>query len=146
MDLVTENHQGRPYRLRASKQAGQLLRETAEPFLRRCAEGALKAAGAEPRDLDFVVVPTPNAWYPEFASRVLGVDPAKTINMHAAYANTGPVLMPSNLFHAAHEKKIKRGDLVLLYAVGSVSSAGALVVRWGDPKLGPPPEPGIPED
>ncbi len=143
--MVHENNQGRPLRLRAKPTAGKILRDTAEPFMRRCCEGAMRDAGVSAADLDFAAVATPTAWYSGFAARVLGIPESKTINTHPSYANIGPVLMPANLFHAAHQQLIKPGNLVLLYSVGSVSSAGALLVRWGDVKLGPAPEPGQPE-
>lgn len=143
--MENEPNDGRPVRLRAHKAAGRLLRETGEGYLRCCAEGAMKAAGVTVDEIDFFAIATPNAWYPAFAARVLGFPMSKTINMHEAYSNIGPVLMPSNLFHAALEGRIKKGDLVLLYTVGSISSSGAMVVRWGDVKLGSAPEPGIPE-
>ena len=41
-----------------------------------------------------------------------------------------------NLYRAAASGRLKPGDLVLLYTIGSVSSAGALVMRWGDVALG----------
>ncbi|HEY3445346.1 MAG TPA: 3-oxoacyl-[acyl-carrier-protein] synthase III C-terminal domain-containing protein [Myxococcales bacterium] len=143
--IAPEPNDGKPFRLRTNKKGGAALRDTAEPYLRRCTDGALKAAGLTRKEIDFLVVTTPTAWYADFAARVLGFDKSQTIDLHPAYANIGPVLMPANLFHAASAGKIRRGDRVLLYAIGSVSSAGAMVVRWGDVKLGPVPEPGVPE-
>jgi 3-oxoacyl-[acyl-carrier-protein] synthase III len=133
-----------PFRLRTGN--GMIACETAEPYLRKCTDGALKKAGVELKDISFIVTATPNMWYSKFVTSALNFDPTKTINMHPAYANIGPVLMPANLFHAALEGKITKGDLVLLYSVGSLSSVGAAVVRWGDVKLGPPPEPGVAEE
>jgi 3-oxoacyl-[acyl-carrier-protein] synthase-3 len=49
--------------------------------------------------------------------------------------------MPVNLHHSAHAGRIKSGQVVVLYAIGSVSSAGAVVMRWGDVALGPEPAP-----
>jgi 3-oxoacyl-[acyl-carrier-protein] synthase-3 len=48
--------------------------------------------------------------------------------------------MPTNLFRAATGERIKRDALVLLYSIGSASSASAAIMRWGDVALGPDPE------
>ncbi len=134
------------YRMESSEAGGRALRETAAPYLVECTEGALAKAGLSGVDeVDFVVTTTPMAWYSKFCASVLGYDLRKTIDTHACYANTGPVLVPTNLHAAAAAGRLKRGDTVLLYAVGSVSSRAAAVLRWGDVKLGPSPEPITPD-
>lgn len=126
-------------RMRSDRSAGQVLRDTSAVHLRSCCHGAAAAAGVTLADIDFFVFNTPTAWFAAFAARALGIDPARTISNYHRYANIGPALMPANLFHAAHEGRLEKGDLVMLYAVGSVSSASAVVMRWGDVPLGPPP-------
>ncbi len=126
-------------RLRPQKAAAKLLRETSEPHLLECSHGALEAAGKTLDDIDFLVVNTPLAWYPDFCARALDFDRQRTINCFPLYSNIGPALLGTNLFHAAAWGKIRPGDLVLLYTVGSVSSCSAAVVRWGDVALGPEP-------
>jgi 3-oxoacyl-[acyl-carrier-protein] synthase-3 len=127
--------------MRVDRSANRLLRETAEPILIECVEGALDDAGVGVKDVRCFVFNTPTAWFAAFGADALGVDPSRTISTHHLYANTGPVLMPTNLLHAAHEGRFGVDDLVLLYSVGSVSSAAATVVRWSDCALGalPPP-------
>jgi 3-oxoacyl-[acyl-carrier-protein] synthase-3 len=48
-------------------------------------------------------------------------------------------LWPTNLHHAASHGLVRPDDLVLVSSVGSVSTAGAVVMRWGDVGLGPLP-------
>jgi 3-oxoacyl-[acyl-carrier-protein] synthase-3 len=146
-DIVAEPEQAPRMVLKATREAGKLLKVTAEPYLLNACEGALSAAGVSLSQIDFFVFNTPLAWYATFCAKVLGVPLERTINTFPLYANVGPVLMPTNLYHAAQAGRIKPGDLVLLYTVGSVSSAGAAVLRWGDVALGPspvsePPPPG----
>ncbi|MGA9525580.1 MAG: 3-oxoacyl-[acyl-carrier-protein] synthase III C-terminal domain-containing protein [Myxococcaceae bacterium] len=132
------------HRMRASQSGGKALRETAAPYLVECAEGAMaKASISSVNDVDFFITTTPMAWYSKFCASVLGYDLRKTIDTHACYANTGPVMVPTNLHAAASAGRLHRGDTVLLYAVGSVSSRSAAVLRWGDVKLGPSPDPEI---
>lgn len=123
--------------VRSDRAAGKALRDSAPRFLDVCTTGALRRAGVGLGDIDFFVFNTPTAWYARFAARALGVDPDRTLSTYPEYANTGPVLMPTNLHRAASSGRVKPGDLVLLYSIGSVSSAGAVVVRWGDVALGP---------
>jgi len=67
------------------------------------------------------------------------------VDTFTRYANCGPALMPVNLYTAAAEFPIRRGDLVMIHTVGSVSSSGTAIVRWGDVAPGPPPEPPVRE-
>lgn len=119
--------------------AGRLMRENSAQQLRTCVDAALDAAGVSLQEINFMVVNTPVAWFARFCARVLGIDPERTISMYPAYGNIGAALTTANLYHAALSGKIRAGDLVLMYAVGSVSTAGATVMRWGDVALGPPP-------
>lgn len=128
-------------RLTADPAGGRVLRDTAAQFLRECSLGACEKAGVPLSDIDFFVFNTPTAWYARFCCKVLGVDPERTVDTYPLYANTGPALTTGNLFHALYDKRIRPGDKVLVYSVGSLSSASAAVFRWGQTALGPLPEP-----
>jgi 3-oxoacyl-[acyl-carrier-protein] synthase-3 len=131
---------GSRVRLRGGDEsAGRLMRERSEPQLHTCVDGALRAANVTLDDIQFFVFNTPVAWFARFCARALGIDPERTINMYPSYGNMGPALTTANLYHAAQARRIRKGDLVLVYAVGSVSTAGATVMRWGDVALGPLP-------
>lgn len=127
--------------MKATKQAGGVLHDTAEPYLRTCCEGALAAAGKTLDDIALFVFNTPTAWYAEFGAAVLGIDVSRTVSTYPIYTNVGPALMPVNLHHAALAGRLKPDDLVLLYSVGSASTAVASVVRWGSVALGAAPPP-----
>jgi len=133
---------GPAVRMAVEPAAGRLLRDTAEEYLRRCCDEALARAGVGVADVDFFVVNTPTAWYADFCARALGFARERTIDTHPLYANLGPALLPVNLHHAAATRRIRPGDLVLLYAVGSVSTARAAVVRWAPAGIGPLPPAG----
>ena len=85
----------------------------------------------------FFVFNTPTAWFAEFAAGTLGVSPSRTVDVNPKYGNIGPALLPVGLHEAAREGRIRRGDLVLCYSVGSVSTAHAAVLRWGDVAIAP---------
>lgn len=130
-------------RMRSGPKGGRAIREAAHWAIDACCHPAAQKAGVGLRALDFYAVTTPVAWYQRFFARQVGVDFDRVMNMHPVYANNGPCLMPQNLFHAAKEQRFGKGARVLLHTVGSVSSAGAAVIRWGEVGLGPLPEPGI---
>jgi 3-oxoacyl-[acyl-carrier-protein] synthase-3 len=116
------------------------LRDTAGPNLIRCTQGVLEKAGVQLDEVKFLVVNTPVAWYHHFAARALGIDLERTLSTFEQFANIGPALTTTNLFYAAHGRRIAPGDVVLLYAFGTVSNASAMLIRWGDVALGPAPD------
>lgn len=125
--------------MRASREGGKHLREASANYLLECCHGALEAANVRLEDIAFFAFNTPTAWYAKFCARALGVSFERTIDTFPRYGNMGPVLMPVNLYEAARQGRVNKGDLVLLYSIGSVASAGAMVVRWGDVALGEAP-------
>lgn len=124
-------------RMFADKKVARAVRDSAEAYLRQCVQAALDRAGVELEDIRFFAFTTPTAWYARFCAHVLGIPLERTLTTHALYANVGPALTFTNLFHAAHRGLVARGDLVLLYVIGTTANAGAAVVRWGDVALGP---------
>ncbi|HTO52993.1 MAG TPA: 3-oxoacyl-[acyl-carrier-protein] synthase III C-terminal domain-containing protein [Myxococcota bacterium] len=130
-EVVPDPVRGARVRMDCTPETGKILYETAEPFLRECCETAVNAAGAKLSEVDFFIFNTPTAWYADFCARALGVPRERTVDTYPEYANIGPALMPVNLYRAADSGRLKAGDLVLLYTVGSVSSAGAALLRWG---------------
>jgi 3-oxoacyl-[acyl-carrier-protein] synthase III len=122
-------------RLTCSPETGRILRDTSAEYVRAACLGAARAAGVELRDIGCFVFNTPTAWFHEFAARVLDVDPSRTLTTYPRYANIGPALMPVNLHEAARLGLARPGELVCAYSIGSVSSAGAAVMRWGDVAL-----------
>jgi len=126
-------------RMRAAPEAGDVLRETALTYVRTCCARAVDAAGVTLDGIDAVVVNTPTAWFSSFVASALGIPRSKLVDGYPLHANIGPALWPANLHLAARSGRLASGSHVLLYAVGSVSSASAQVLRWSDVALGPAP-------
>ncbi|BAY78442.1 3-oxoacyl-[acyl-carrier-protein] synthase III [Nostoc linckia NIES-25] len=136
---VTKDEQNNSLVRMQMGKGGNALSETAEEFLRRCCEGAVAAAGVTFDQIDFFLFNTPTAWVGSFCTRVLGIDPERTLNLYPQYANLGPVLTVANLYHAAQLGKIQENDLVLIYGSGCSGAAAASVMRWGNVVLGSDP-------
>lgn len=141
---LTTDAQGKPrMRIRTGENASKQIRDTGVEFVRTCSEGAVAAAGVTLDQIDFFAFNTPTAWYASLCTRALGIEPERTINLYPQYANIGPVLPITNLYHAAQSGKISENDLVLVYTIGSASTAAATVMCWGDVALGPVPAPPV---
>jgi 3-oxoacyl-[acyl-carrier-protein] synthase-3 len=137
---LTLDAQGNPQvRMKLCKEANKVTRETAVGFLRTCCEGAIAAAGVTFEQIDFFVFNTATAWFASFCTRVLGIEPERTINLYPQYANIGPLLTVANLYHAAQLGKIRENDLVLIYGFGAAGAASASVMRWGNVALASAP-------
>lgn len=125
--------------IRAAETAGRTLAENQDAFVLDMTSEALARAGVGLADIRLFVVNTPTAWFHRYFAALLGVDPERTITTYPYVANTGPVLLPANLHFAAHRGRIGKGELALLFSIGSVSSTAASVIRWGDVALGDDP-------
>lgn len=129
---------GGQLRIRANRElAGPRIRDTSEHYLRTCADGALSAANRSLDDVDFLVVNTPTAWYGEFCAKTLGFGLDRVVNNYPRFANCGPALWTNNLHTGLTSGRIKPGDTILGYSVGSVSTASAIVYRVGEISCGP---------
>jgi 3-oxoacyl-[acyl-carrier-protein] synthase-3 len=124
------------HRMSASQETARVINEMGEPCMRETCSRALAKAGIRVEDLACMVSNTPTAWFADFAAKVLGIPRDRLVSTYERFANTGPALIPMNLHEAARTGKLREGDWVLLYAIGSVSTAVATVLRWSDTGLG----------
>jgi 3-oxoacyl-[acyl-carrier-protein] synthase-3 len=115
------------------------LRDVSERTVDVCCHHAASAAGVSLEEIERFVPNTPTAWFADFFARKLGVRRDRVIDTYPRFANIGPALWPTALHDAATRRAIGSDDRVMLFAVGSVASAGAMVLRWGDVALGPSP-------
>ncbi|MDI1479258.1 3-oxoacyl-ACP synthase III family protein [Polyangium sp. y55x31] len=134
-----ENVDGLGYKpiIRSGKSSGRALRDTSSRFVRDACLAAVEKAGMELDDVDVFICNTPLAWYADFFVQALGVSRDKTISTYDRYANIGPALMPVNMHTAATSGLLERGKVALVFTVGTVSTAGAAVMRWGDVAIDP---------
>ena len=90
----------------------------------------LAAAGLTASDVDWVVPHQANARILDATARKLGLPPAKVIVTVDQHANTSAASVPLALDVAVRDGRIKRGDLVVLEAMGGGFTWGAAAVRW----------------
>jgi 3-oxoacyl-[acyl-carrier-protein] synthase-3 len=111
---------------------GPMMRAMSARDLRVTAESVAEQAGFELADIDYLIINTPTAWMANLGVRALDLQPSQTNCSYAEVANVGPALTTINMWQALRDGRIKSGDLVLIHGFGTVSNAGAILVRWGD--------------
>jgi 3-oxoacyl-[acyl-carrier-protein] synthase III len=60
----------------------------------------------------------------------LGVDESKVMVNIERYGNTTAATIPLGMREAVEQKRIKKGDLVMLIAVGAGYTSGSILLRW----------------
>jgi 3-oxoacyl-[acyl-carrier-protein] synthase III len=90
----------------------------------------LDAAGLQASDVDWVVPHQANARILDATARKLGLSPDKIIITVDRHANTSAASVPLALDVAVKDGRIKRGDLLVLEAMGGGFTWGAAAVRF----------------
>jgi len=112
------------------KQEGQhvfkyAVRKFAETSLR-----LLERNGLTPGQLDLFVAHQANVRIIDAAKDRLGLPEEKVVKNIHEYGNTTAATIPLALATALDQKRLKKGDLVLLAAVGAGFTVGSVLLRW----------------
>ena len=87
-------------------------------------------AGISVAEVDWFVPHQANMRILEGVARRLGIDEAKVITTVADHANTSAASIPLALATGVADGRVKRGDLLLLEAMGGGLTWGACVLRF----------------
>ena len=90
----------------------------------------LAAAGLETAEVDWVVPHQANSRILDATARKLGLPPEKVVVTVDRHANTSAASVPLALDVAVRDGRIKRGDLLVLEAMGGGFTWGAAAVRY----------------
>jgi len=88
------------------------------------------AAGVAVADIDWFVPHQANQRILDGTGRKLGIPGEKVISTVALHGNTSAASVPLALETAVRDGRIKRGDLILLEAMGGGFTWGAALIRW----------------
>jgi 3-oxoacyl-[acyl-carrier-protein] synthase-3 len=91
---------------------------------------SLEQAGLGIGDIDWFVPHQANQRILDGTARKLGIPPEKVVCTIAEHGNTSAASVPLALATAVGDGRIKRGDLVLLEAMGGGLTWGAALLRW----------------
>ena len=93
-------------------------------------ENVLAATGYTVKDLDWFVPHQANRRIIEGAGEKLHIPPEKVVITVDRHANTSAASVPLALTEAVKDGRIKRGDLVMIEAMGGGFTWGASLIRW----------------
>ncbi len=112
------------------RMAGKEVFRHAVANLVAVAREAVAANGMILEDIDWVVPHQANIRILEGISRKLGLPPDRIIITVDHHANTSAASIPLALDEAVSDGRIKRGDLVLIEAIGGGMAWGSALIRW----------------
>jgi 3-oxoacyl-[acyl-carrier-protein] synthase III len=90
----------------------------------------LTAAGHTASEVDWVVPHQANKRILDATAKKLGLDPARVVVTVDQHANTSAASVPLALDVAVRDGRVKKGDLIVLEAMGGGFTWGAAVVRY----------------
>lgn len=112
------------------RQNGRVVFKFAVTRMTESVEVLLRRNGLAPADLAMVVPHQANQRILDATADRLGLPHDRMASVVARYGNTTAATIPLALDDALAGGRIKRGDLVVLVAVGAGFTVGAMLVRW----------------
>jgi len=93
-------------------------------------QDAFKAAGCSVADIDWFIPHQANKRIIDGSAHKLGIPPTKVVCTVDRHGNTSAASIPLAIADAVADRRIKRGDLLLLEAMGGGFTWAAALVRW----------------
>ena len=112
------------------QQDGQQVFRFAVRKMAEMCETVLRRNGLTAKDVDCLIPHQANLRIINATASRLDVDPAKVIINIDQFGNTTAGTIPLAMDSARQRGKLKKGDLVLLTAVGAGFTSGATLLRW----------------
>ncbi|MGD1209872.1 MAG: beta-ketoacyl-ACP synthase III [Candidatus Acidiferrales bacterium] len=128
--LHPASHETVEKRMHYVHQEGQQVFKYAVRRMSELACRILERNGLSSRDLALVVPHQANLRIIRAMQERLGVDDSKVMVNIDRYGNTTAATIPLGLMDAVEQKRLRKGDLVLLIAVGAGYTTGAVLMRW----------------
>ncbi len=91
---------------------------------------SVEASGLTIGDIDWFVPHQANQRILDGTARKLGIDPEKVISTVAEHGNTSAASVPLALVQAVRDGRIRRGDLIVMEAMGGGFTWAAGLLRW----------------
>jgi len=128
--LHPPSHETVDKRMHYVHQEGQQVFKYAVRRISELACQVLERNGLTSNDLALVVPHQANLRIIRAMQERLGVDDSKILVNIDRYGNTTAATIPIGLVDAVEQKRLRKGDLVLLIAVGAGYTTGAVLMRW----------------
>ncbi|MFA6384376.1 MAG: beta-ketoacyl-ACP synthase III [Candidatus Omnitrophota bacterium] len=112
------------------KMAGNEVFKIAVMSMIEAAQTAMKQAGLQSADIDWIIPHQANLRIIDAVSKRLGCVNARIYLNIEKYGNMSSASTAIAMVEAAQEDKIKKGDIVLLVAFGAGLVRGATIIKW----------------
>ncbi|MFJ2828014.1 3-oxoacyl-ACP synthase III family protein [Streptomyces sp. NPDC087263] len=109
---------------------GRAVAQYAVKVLPEVVQDALTTAGIGLDDIDRFIFHQPNVRLLEKLTAELGIDPDRVQVTATEFGNTGAASVPITLRAAQEKRPFRRGERILLAAVGGGMTAAAVVLVW----------------
>jgi len=93
-------------------------------------EAAYEATGLTSEDIDWFVPHQANRRIIDASAKKLGIPASKVVITVDMHGNTSAASIPLALYAAVRDGRIKRGEIVLLEAMGGGFTWGSVLLRW----------------
>lgn len=128
--LHPSSHETIDKRMHYVHQEGQAVFKYAVRRMSDLAYQLLERNGLSGKDLALVVPHQANLRIIRAMQERLGVEDSKILINIEHFGNTTAGTIPLGLMDALEQKRLRKGDLVLLIAVGAGYTTGAVLMRW----------------
>jgi 3-oxoacyl-[acyl-carrier-protein] synthase III len=128
--LHPSSHETVEKRMHYVHQEGQQVFKYAVRRMSELACHLLERNGFSSRDLALIVPHQANLRIVRAMQERLGIDDSKVLVNIDRFGNTTAATIPLGLMDAIDQKRLRRGDLVLLIAVGAGYTTGGVLMRW----------------
>jgi 3-oxoacyl-[acyl-carrier-protein] synthase-3 len=118
-------------RMHYVKQDGQAVFKFAVRNTEEACRRILDRNKIRPEDIDLLVSHQANRRIILSAAEKLGVPQHKVVINIERFGNTTAATIPLALNDAVADKRLNRGDLLLMVSVGAGFTVGSLLLRWG---------------
>lgn len=111
-------------------QDGQSVFKFAVRKMEEFSRAILERNGVDSKDVDLFVAHQANIRIINAAAQKLGLSDAQVVRNIHKYGNTTAATIPLALCDALDDKRLKKGDTVLLASVGAGYTVGSVLLRW----------------
>ncbi len=130
--LHPPSHETIDKRMHFVRQDGQIVFKYAVRKMAEASVAAVAKAGLTNEDIDLFIPHQANIRIIDAAQARLGLPDTKVIKNISKYGNTTAATIPLGIYTALEEKRLKKGDNLLMTSVGAGFTVGSAILRWSD--------------
>jgi 3-oxoacyl-[acyl-carrier-protein] synthase-3 len=130
--LNPPSHETIDKRMHFVRQDGQVVFKYAVRKMAEASVAAVEKSGLTNEDIDLFIPHQANIRIIDAAQARLGLPDNKVIKNISKYGNTTAATIPLGIYTALEEKRLKKGDNLLMTSVGAGFTVGSAVLRWSD--------------